>query len=640
MGTVKFDDSISLNSSPFFRIAAEISEITGVVLQEKQRSLIISRLNKRIRELGISSEEEYSVYYKNNYEAEKQELISLLTTHYTFFFREITHFDFLTDNLETIISKLKLQGRKEISVWCAACSYGQEVYSIALLLENYLKKSSSDVSFKIFGSDVDKESVKHSRNGVYKWDEIKKIPSVYIDEYWQRGTGKISNFVKIKSNIRKNCEFDVVNLKKLNTELGDKKFDIIFCRNVFIYFEDTDIRSIVGNMKKHMYDNAYLFIGLSENIDAKRLKLTHYGKSIYGLTNKVDLEVVNPVSKINNIVNEPHSIPHPIAPKIKSNFEAISRSTSKKIRVLTVDDSPTVLTLLKKILSSESGFEVVGHAKNGFEAHEFLNSNTNVDIVTLDIHMPKMTGLEYLQKHFGKDHPPVVVVSSVSREDGELAMGCLRAGASDYVEKPTLQELSAKSEEITSKLKAVVNLGSHFNIGGLESEFKRSRLISNVEKKLKVIIAPLSSREKVLYILRSVKKPQPPHIILFENAGSLTPALCSDFQNDLGEPVEEMNVAGADIMPSKLYLGTGEDLSLLNKQFDDRKIVITVLGDLSSTTVKLISTLPKAILVLEDVGIDTDTTKVLQPHSAVFFPYTSLAYEADKILIDSDEDGQ
>ena len=109
------------------------------------------------------------------------------------------------------------------------------------------------------------------------------------------------------------------------------------------------------------------------------------------------------------------------------------------LKVLCVDDSKIILSLLKKIFSGNDGFEVVGTAENGQEAEEFLKHN-KVDVMTLDIHMPIMDGLSYLKKNYNQSHPPVVIVSSVSREDAFKAMEGLRLGASDYIEKPSLED--------------------------------------------------------------------------------------------------------------------------------------------------------------------------------------------------------
>ncbi len=113
-----------------------------------------------------------------------------------------------------------------------------------------------------------------------------------------------------------------------------------------------------------------------------------------------------------------------------------------------------ILSLLRKILTEEEGFKIVATAANGREAKQAV-ARHEIDLMTLDIHMPEQDGLSYLKENFGPKHPPVLILSSVSREDPELAQQCIRAGASDYVEKPTLANLSERGDEIRTKLKSL-----------------------------------------------------------------------------------------------------------------------------------------------------------------------------------------
>src|SRR5690349_1709119 len=127
----------------FEAIARKISSITGVQLDEKQSSLVLSRLSKHLRNLGGISPREYWEYLTNNEAEEIPVLSSLLTTHHTFFFREQVHFEYLEKELPRLIKLVKEAGRTTLRVWCAACSHGQEGYTIAMFLDYHLKQLGS-----------------------------------------------------------------------------------------------------------------------------------------------------------------------------------------------------------------------------------------------------------------------------------------------------------------------------------------------------------------------------------------------------------------------------------------------------------------------------------------------------------------
>ena len=184
-------------------VSDRISSITGVQLGAKQYTLVKSRLNKRLRELGVEGPVAYLEFLKKHESAEITALVSLLTTHHSFFFREFPHFEYLAKKgLQQICKEVRNQGRDTIRIWCAACSRGQEVYSLSMFLKYHLELLDSEMKFEILGTDISEECIEISKNGVYKWKEIKTIPSVYIGRHWARGTGDISAYVKAKASIR------------------------------------------------------------------------------------------------------------------------------------------------------------------------------------------------------------------------------------------------------------------------------------------------------------------------------------------------------------------------------------------------------------------------------------------------------
>lgn len=599
-------------------IASEIQEITGVQLGEKQESLVSSRVTRRLRTLKMGSLNDYYSYFLQNRSKEINPLVSLLTTHHTFFFREFVHFEFLLKTLPDVVKKAKAEGRNKIHLWSAASSYGHEVYSLAMFLSFHLPKIDPNMDFEVFGTDVCEDSVERGKKGIYRWEELKKVPRTYITGNWMKGTGDIENFVKANGKIKEKCSFAVNNLQSFGKNLNGKKFDYIFCRNVFIYFSAEQILKICSKMKEYMYEDSYLVLGLSESISESVEYLEPLGKSSFQYsTKKVEEE-----------------------PKVEevSNAEVTKRLTSDKIRVLCVDDSPTVLKILQKILDSDDSFEVVGTAKNGIEAAKVVKT-LSFDVMTLDIHMPEKNGVDYLKDHFKDNHPPVVIVSSVSADDADLAMKTFDYGATDYVEKPTLENFSEKGEEIMRKLKTahMFNAMSGVNDNTLNIQFSKKLTLRNVDEKLKIVFAGMSERKKLEYILKHYEDNQPAMFILFENIGELKDKIQSELQIYANVRISKFE-NGDTISPNNIYLADHTQIEFIKGAFESKKTVAMVLSDISEKTASSLKTWNRLILSTEDTHLDR--SKVygdLSRRASFKIQYTSFNYESD-LYLDKDEE--
>jgi chemotaxis protein methyltransferase CheR len=405
-----------------------VSAMAGIQLGPKQSVMVESRLKSRMSRLGCETFKEYLAHLQSKPEIESQALLSLLTTHHTYFFREFPHFEHLLNHgLESLINEARTRPDKTIRIWSAACSRGQEVYSLAMFFDFHLRQAAPDVRYEIWGTDVDAESVKHAQNGVYRVDELKQSPAMYVGENWSRGTGDIKDFTRIKKHIKTQCSFGVVNLLNAEHALAGKTFDVIFCRNVFIYFDQTQIQQISRVFLKHLTPAGFLFLGVSESLHGAGLAVQSVGPSIYR-----------------------HKAPAGAKPLVAAPF----KEEKKILDVLCIDDSPSILGLLSKILVAEQGFRVKKTAANGREAIDILKTE-KFDVITLDLHMPELDGVGFLKEF--KHEAPVVVVSSINRDDTSIAQQAIRLGAKDYIEKPSLQNLSQAGNEIRSKLRSVFN---------------------------------------------------------------------------------------------------------------------------------------------------------------------------------------
>ncbi len=589
-------------------LALEVTKMTGVQLGDKQRAMVQTRLNKRVQDLGYRTIDDYQAYYESNEKSEIQHIVSLLTTHYTYFFREFSHFEFIAEKaLPALVPEIRKRADKTLDVWSAAASRGQEVYSLAMYLKYHLQTYGSDLKFRILGTDVDEQSVRIARNGVYPRREIREVPLAYLGDHWARGTGDISEFVKAKGPLRECVRFEQANLLDLKEHFEGQKFDIIFCRNVFIYFTPDQIRTSTAMLLRHLEPNGYFFIGISETLNGLGFDLKSEGPSIYKIREKA-------------------SQPAPVIPIREGG--PVSSGEPRPVRVFCVDDSPSVHSLFKQILKREQGFEIVGSAVNGLEAAEKLKTLQNVDVVTLDIHMPEQNGVEYLEKNFSSSHPPVVIVSSVSRDQSDLAMKTLELGASDFIEKPALNKLQERGEEIRAKLKSAIllkRMGAPKRVE-LDSQFKKALEIKNPENKARVLVTGMGHMKKTVSFLRELEGVQPPVYLLFEGVEGNLPAIAEQLSKATGRKVLAPETVAVKAKPGEiLVLDYHKALSVLPALHGPDRIGVGVFGELGKTASQHLKGWHFSQLLLEDLG-EGKGTESLQLYATDVFPYTSFAF--------------
>jgi chemotaxis protein methyltransferase CheR len=466
------------------KVSNVVHKISGNRLGDKQAYMVETRVKKRMMELGLKSADEYMKYIDQNLDHESYILVGLITTHHTFFFREFPHFEILKSKLPELLAGAKKRGDKNLTVWSAACSRGHEVYSLAMFLDFHIPQIDPSMSFKILGTDIDGESVKIANNGVYHHNEIKEIPMNFMGTNWAKGTGEIAMYAKVKTHLKSKCEFRPGNLLKVSEAVKDQKFDVIFCRNVFIYFETQQIEAISKELMNRLQPHGVYFSGISEPLSGMKLELHSIGPSAYMHKAAAPVAVAKaaPVATPAGNILPMRSAPVAVAP---------TSYRPQILKVMCVDDSPSILTLLKKVLTPEHGFEVVATAINGKDAMEKMKT-IKVDLMTLDIHMPEMDGIAYLEKNHTRSHPPVMIISSASRADSDTAMKAFKFGAIDYVEKPALANLEERGEEIRTKLKSIAGNSQRPMVSSFDIENQKSFVINNPEKKLRIMFGSLS----------------------------------------------------------------------------------------------------------------------------------------------------
>ena len=469
------------NMSAIMSLASEVSEVSGVQLGEKQQDMVIQRLRRRMTLLGLKSEAEYIEYYRKNRTEEFRELISLFTTHHTYFFREFKHFEILKqETLPKLIPLVRKRADKTIHLWSAACSRGHEVYSLAIYLEQCLKEMAPDLNFHIHGTDIDAISVEFAKNGVFAKKEVDTIPLAFQTGTFIRGRGEFADYTRVHQRLHERCSFDVANLVDSKT-WPKQNFDIIFCRNVFIYFSPSDMEKTARNFQKILSEGGYLFLSLTETLNGLNVNLKSAGPSVYTQLRE-------------------KSSPLKLVPTQEPIIET-PKAVEQVRRVLCIDDSPTILSLLKQTFTRADGFVVADTATNGKEALDKLAKN-QYDLITLDIHMPVMDGIEFLRQSKSLNRPPVIVISSVDRQEQSLALEALRLGAKDYVEKPSLKTFDVSREEILFKARtlAVEKKTSDFSIS-LDKSFGGKEIASKATGQVVILHNPADLAKAQNYAL-------------------------------------------------------------------------------------------------------------------------------------------
>lgn len=603
------------------KVSNVVHKISGNRLGDKQAYMVETRVKKRMMELGLKSADEYIKYIDQNLEHESYILVGLITTHHTFFFREFPHFEILKTKLPELLAGAKKRGDKVLNVWSAACSRGHEVYSLAMFLDFHINQMDPSMSFKILGTDIDGESVKFASNGVYHQNEIKEIPMNFMGSNWAKGTGDIAMYAKVKNQLKSKCEFKPGNLLKVSEAVKDQKFDVIFCRNVFIYFETHQIEAISRDLLARLYPHGIYFSGISEPLSGMKLELQSIGPSAYMHKSAIPAAMEKTSTSL-----------FPTSGKSPSAAPSVLSYQPQILKVMCVDDSPSILTLLKKILTIENGFEIVATANNGKDAMEKMKT-IKVDLMTLDIHMPEMDGITYLELNHNKSHPPVMIISSASRADSDTAMKAFKFGATDYVEKPALSNLEERGEEIRTKLKSIAGSSQRPVVSSFDTENQKKFVINNPENKMRIMLGSLSDLPTFKAFFNETDNSQPPTFIFFEGAGEILEGIVKEHQRDFKKTVVFFENIDMKLSPNTIYFADFKKyFSLIHKKYGALPTSIMCYGNTSSHAAKQVAEWRGIELLLEDIGEKGNLKHPLKIYSSDVVPATSFPYMSCRYL--------
>jgi len=255
----------------FERVRTLIYQRAGISLSDSKQEMVYSRLARRLRATGISSFSEYLNELERGQDADEMvAFTNALTTNLTSFFREEHHFPLLAE----FASKLK----EPISVWCSASSTGEEPYSIAITLCEAYGKMNPPA--RIIATDIDTNVLKTAANGVYGMDRLEKMSPERVKKFFLRGKGSNDGQVRVRQELRDMIEFKQLNLLSDSWPVSGT-FDVIFCRNVMIYFDKPTQKKILQRFAPMLKPHGLLFVGHSENFSYLTDIFQLRGKTVY-----------------------------------------------------------------------------------------------------------------------------------------------------------------------------------------------------------------------------------------------------------------------------------------------------------------------------------------------------------------------
>jgi len=261
----------------FQRVKKLVLEHTGICLSDIKHDMMYSRLAKRVRHLRLNNFSDYIDLVESGDESELGNFTNSVTTNLTSFFREQHHFDYLKNTLIPTLMKLNADTKK-IRIWSAGCSTGEEPYSLAITLKETIPDSAGwDV--KILATDLDTNVLETGSNGIYNMDRVNGVSPSVLKRWFNKGKGEKEGFVRASNDLRDMIMFKQLNLMgPLPVKPG---VDVIFCRNVVIYFDKATQAILFDKYAETLRSDGYLFIGHSESLHKVTERFKSLGKTIY-----------------------------------------------------------------------------------------------------------------------------------------------------------------------------------------------------------------------------------------------------------------------------------------------------------------------------------------------------------------------
>jgi chemotaxis protein methyltransferase CheR len=254
-----------------------VRDRSGISLHDGKRALVVARLQRRLRACGLTSFGDYVRRLERDRQGDELVcLIDAIATNHTSFFREPQHFVMLRERI--VPDWLRRPGRPVLQGWSAACSSGEEPYTLAItLLEALAAQAHGRV--RLLASDISTKVLAQARTGVFKADRVQGLSPDLLPRYFERGLGAQDGFVRVRQPVRDLIEFTRLNL--ISETPHGRQFDFIFCRNVMIYFDRLAQQQVVDMLVRHLVPGGYLFVSHAESLNGVTHRLEWVAPAVY-----------------------------------------------------------------------------------------------------------------------------------------------------------------------------------------------------------------------------------------------------------------------------------------------------------------------------------------------------------------------
>jgi chemotaxis methyl-accepting protein methylase/chemotaxis response regulator CheB len=491
---------------------------------ESQLDVIPINVWKRMQHLSIVNLDSYFSLINTNGD-ERAELISALTIHTTYWFREMEHFKNLKEYVLANLKQIKSKGTP-FCVWSAASSTGEEVYSLALVLESICKLDPS-FDYKILGTDIDPKSTNVAKKAIYDAKEVRSIPEEY-QKLIMVGTGPTQGFFTLVKSIRNKVEFQNINLMNIPYSLD--KFDIVFCRNVLIYFAEVQQIAITQELSKKLSPGGRLYLGHTEIFSKPPKGINSLGRSIY-----------------------------------ERQKEMIGHESHIK-RILYIDDEENLLEIFSLLFQNNKSVKTftANSTYSGFE----LLKNEKIDLLLLDLNLPNENGEVFLRKI--RDHgfkTPVIVISGALDNNSDRFSHLTTFGVVDLVEKMDFfsKQLVYKDKilEIIHKNKTAAKTFSA-SVSIDHNHFRQPELI--------LIGASTGGTEALMNLLGRFNQNSPPVVVIQHIEPRHARAFARRLSEVSGLKLDELDSTSIVMKRGHLYMAT-EDYHVAVKKNTDGNFI-------------------------------------------------------------------
>jgi chemotaxis protein methyltransferase CheR len=275
-------DSTALSKNDFDRLSGFVYEQCGIKLSLSKKVMVEARLRKRVKDLNFQSYAQYCefLFSPKGQEKEITHLVDVITTNKTDFFREPVHFNFLTETaLPDLIKSNGIGIYHPLKAWSAGCSTGEEPYTLSIVLSEFAQNYSR-YSFEILATDISTRVLEKAALGIYDAERIDPVSNHLKNRYFLRNKDKSKKLVRVIPQLRNCVHFQWLNF--VDNDFGIKdKFDLIFCRNVIIYFDKPTQDKLIEKLIRHLNPGGYFFLGHSESIFNTNLPVVQIAPSTY-----------------------------------------------------------------------------------------------------------------------------------------------------------------------------------------------------------------------------------------------------------------------------------------------------------------------------------------------------------------------